>query len=100
VIEFIPDTVSLSEIKAEFPTLLEFFQATWTSYYEEAQLRFVESLAGYSITCYLLNIKDRHNANIMIDNMGHIIHIDFGFMLGNSPGGNFGFEKAPFKLTE
>ena len=29
---------------------------------------------------------------------GHLIHIDFGFMLSNSPGGVH-FERAPFKLT-
>lgn len=28
-----------------------------------------------------------------------IIHIDFGFMLSNSPG-SIGFEMAPFKLTQ
>lgn len=27
------------------------------------------------------------------------MHIDFGFLLTNSPGGNIGFEAAPFKLT-
>ncbi len=40
----------------------------------------------------------RHNGNILIDNFGHCIHIDFGFMLSNSPG-SVGFELAPFKLT-
>jgi phosphatidylinositol 4-kinase len=60
---------------------------------------FTRSLAAYSMICYVLQLKDRHNGNLLIDNMGHIIHIDFGFMLSNSPG-SMGFEAAPFKLTQ
>ncbi|KAK1502210.1 phosphatidylinositol 3 [Colletotrichum tamarilloi] len=60
---------------------------------------FKRSLAAYSMISYILQLKDRHNGNVLIDSEGHIVHIDFGFMLSNSPG-SVGFEAAPFKLTQ
>jgi hypothetical protein len=75
------------------------FGADDTPTYAAAVDAFVRSLAAYSVICYILQLKDRHNGNVLIDNQGHIIHIDFGFMLSNSPG-SVGFESAPFKLTQ
>ncbi|KAL5982658.1 hypothetical protein ACLOJK_016733 [Asimina triloba] len=86
LIETIPDTASLHAIKSRYPnitSLREFFIAK----YEENSPSFK-----------LAQVKDRHNGNLLIDEEGHIIHIDFGFMLSNSPGG-VNFESAPFKLT-
>jgi phosphatidylinositol kinase/protein kinase (PI-3 family) len=60
---------------------------------------FADSLAAYSLVCYVLQIKDRHNANLLIDKDGHLIHIDFGFMLTDAPGKGLKFETAPFKLS-
>lgn len=54
--------------------------------FEAAQDNFLRSLVGYSLVCYILQIKDRHNANILLDREGHIIHIDYGesFILNES----------------
>ncbi|XP_027904748.1 phosphatidylinositol 4-kinase beta 1-like isoform X1 [Vigna unguiculata] len=104
LIETIPDTASIHSIKSRYPnisSLREFFIAKYqddSPSFKLAQRNFVESMAGYSLVCYLLQVKDRHNGNLLMDEEGHIIHIDFGFMLSNSPGG-VNFESAPFKLT-
>uniref|UniRef100_A0A7N0UXX4 1-phosphatidylinositol 4-kinase n=1 Tax=Kalanchoe fedtschenkoi TaxID=63787 RepID=A0A7N0UXX4_KALFE len=104
LIETISDTASLHSIKSRYPnitSLREFFVAKYqenSPTFKLAQRNFVESMAGYSLVCYLLQVKDRHNGNLLLDEEGHIIHIDFGFMLSNSPGG-VNFESAPFKLT-
>ncbi|XP_056842136.1 phosphatidylinositol 4-kinase beta 1 isoform X2 [Raphanus sativus] len=104
LIETIPDTASIHSIKSRYPnitSLRDFFAAKYkenSPSFKLAQRNFVESMAGYSLVCYLLQIKDRHNGNLLLDEEGHVIHIDFGFMLSNSPGG-VNFESAPFKLT-
>lgn len=106
IIEAIPDTISIDSLRKNHPhftNLKHFFEEHFghpgNDLYENAKANFVESLAAYSIVCFLLQIKDRHNGNILLDNTGHIIHIDFGFLFLSSPGKNSGFESAPFKLT-
>jgi hypothetical protein len=47
-------------------------------------------------------VKDRHNGNVLVRGNGESVNIDFGFMLGPTPGGGgggLGFETAAFKLT-
>ena len=71
---------------------------TDTEEFKKAIINFVSSFVGYSLICYFFEIKDRNNGNILIDEEGNVIHIDFGFLLDKTPG-NIKFERAPFKFT-
>lgn len=113
LIETITDAISIHSIKKDayarqmdgnpiatyslYDHFVQTFGEPHSQRFRRARRHFTESLAGYAIASYLLQIKDRHNGNILVDTEGHLIHIDFGFMLGISPGG-VGFEAAPFKL--
>ncbi|CAM9330672.1 unnamed protein product [Chrysoparadoxa australica] len=106
LVEYMQDAKSIDHIKKTTPdyvSMADLFERLYmgrgAGLFGRAQDNFVRSLAAYSIITYLLQVKDRHNANIMMDSRGHILHIDFGFILGNSPG-MWKHETAPFKLTQ
>ena len=103
VIDVLPHSISRDMLGREAVNgLYDYFVSKYGSEnsikFQEARNNFVRSMAAYSVISYLLQFKDRHNGNIMIDDAGHILHIDFGFCFDIAPGG-VKFERAPFKLT-
>jgi len=112
LIEVVEDALSIHAIKEksyeltnQFSTLVDYFDEQFglkskkNKKRQKATDNFCNSLAAYSLVCYILQIKDRHNGNILVDIEGHIIHIDFGFLLSNAPGKGLQFESAPFKMN-
>lgn len=105
IIEVIPNCKSRDQLgKQGSDTLMQHFTQSYGvpggAQFAVAARNFSRSLAAYAVVCHVLQIKDRHNGNLMVDDDGHVIHIDFGFLLGRSPGGDLGFEDASFKLTQ
>ncbi|KAI0275884.1 atypical/PIKK/PI4K protein kinase [Russula aff. rugulosa BPL654] len=109
VVDVVPNSTSRDEMgRAKVNDLQGFFVSKYggedSVAYQNARLNFIQSMAAYSVACYILQIKDRHNGNIMIDEEGHIIHIDFGFLFDIDkypcarPGG-VKFEPSSFKLN-
>lgn len=103
VIDVLPNSISRDMLGREAVNgLYDYFVSKYggedSIRFQEARNNFVKSMAAYSVISYLLQFKDRHNGNIMIDDAGHILHIDFGFCFDIVPGG-VKFEQAPFKLT-
>lgn len=103
VIDVLPKSISRDMLGREavnglYDYFISKYGAANSIRFQEARNNFVKSMAAYSVISYLLQFKDRHNGNIMVDDAGHILHIDFGFCFDIAPGG-VRFERAPFKLT-
>jgi phosphatidylinositol 4-kinase B len=68
----VQDTVSLHALKRNIPgiTLQQFFKRHFSVKggvgLRKARSNFVESSAAYAIVCYLLQIKDRHNGQLIL----------------------------------
>lgn len=111
LIEVVPDATSLHHLREKWVELkwapaeqnlhsyfVKAYGPEHLAPFKAAQRNFIESMAAYAVVCYLLKVKDRNDGNLLITRDGHIVHIDFGFMLSNTPG-DMAFEQAPFKLT-
>lgn len=104
VIDVLPNSTSRDMLGREAVNgLYEYFTTKFgpesSIEFQQARNNLIRSLAAYSVISYLLQFKDRHNGNIMYDDQGHIMHIDFGFCFDIVPGG-VKFEAVPFKLTK
>ena len=101
-VEVIPNSNSIHEIKSlgSLNCLTSLSEKKLGKQHQKKSIEnFIESIAGYSLFCYILQIKDRHNANILLNKDNRIIHVDFAFILGSFPG-NLKLEAASFKMSE
>ena len=103
VIDLVPNATSRDEMgRAKINDLLTFYTDSFgpvdSTSFQCARVNFIQSMAAYSVIGHILQVRDRHNGNIMIDGEGHLVHIDFGFLFDIGPGG-MRFEPYSFKLS-
>ncbi|CAI5489475.1 unnamed protein product [Closterium sp. Naga37s-1] len=104
IIQVVPNTRSRNQMGdvtdgGLFDIFQNEFGAIGSAGFERARHNFIVSSAAYAVASLLLQPKDRHNGNLLVDNDGRLVHIDFGFILETSPAGNLRFESAQFKLS-
>lgn len=79
VVEAVPNAVSLDSLKKAYGdtwvSLSAHFEDRWPGEEGEAALdKFCSSMAAYSVICYVLGVRDRHNANILLCDDGEFLH--------------------------
>jgi len=87
VIEMVPESTTLDDVRNKYDmTLLEFIESRNPSVSrDKLRARFMRSTAASCVITYLLGVGDRHQENIMVTRDGHLFHIDFGYVMGETP---------------
>jgi len=103
-IEYVPNSKSLHILNQKKENYqgseeIKILKKTTTENSEKRKIQnILESFAGYSLLCFILQLKDRHNGNILLNKENRVIHIDFGFIFDFFPG-SLKFEADSFKLS-
>lgn len=91
MIEFVPNCNTIQAILQQNGRQIDRFlkNSCEKNEYEYKKVfeTYLDSCAGYAVVTYLLAVGDRHLENLLIDELGHFFHVDFGFIFGKNPPG-------------
>lgn len=80
--QFITDSTAIMNLITEKRTIRQYLRENNGDLDKQIEI-FTKSLAAYSVMTYVLSIGDRHDNNILVVKDGRLLHIDYGFILGD-----------------
>lgn len=84
IVEYVDDCKTLRQINNDKYTLQNYvLEHNRNTTLHVVKDRFIKSLAISSCISYILGLGDRHLDNIMINKLGQIFHIDYGYIMEN-----------------
>ena len=84
IVEYVENSLTLRMVSNNKFTLQNYIlDNNPTETVDIVKRRFLQSLAISSSLSYILGLGDRHLDNIMINNLGQLFHIDYGYLMDN-----------------
>lgn len=97
VVQMIPATTTLYDIRNSNITLLNYIMtANESLHVKTLRQRVISSTAGACLLAFTMGLGDRHLENILVCSDAHLVHVDFGFVLGDDPK----HAHTPMRITE
>tara|TARA_B110001450_G_C17662900_1_gene498141 strand:+ start:970 stop:2583 length:1614 start_codon:yes stop_codon:yes gene_type:complete len=97
VVQMIPSTTTLYDIRNSNITLLNYIMtANESLHVKTLRQRVISSTAGACLLAFTMGLGDRHLENILVCSDAHLVHVDFGFVLGDDPK----HAHTPMRITE
>lgn len=87
IIQMLPGVTTLYDVKHKHNTTLQNFilDRNADMNVNELRTRFVKSVAAACVLSYVIGVGDRHLENMLVTDDGKLIHVDFGYLLGDDP---------------
>ena len=95
-IEMIPNATTIYDIRKKSTLLNYIMNNNPNETAGTLRERMVSSSAGACLLAFTMGLGDRHLQNILVTKSGYLVHIDFGYVLGDDPKG----AATPMRITE